>query len=139
MKKKTGVMVSTIVLSVLFMCQTAFPWGSAVHTYINDQFATKWKIRNANQLYGGMGPDVFNYRFDQPEYMQFMYSKTHGEFMDVWNIAKSIPEKALAFGFVSHNDAWGADSAAHRSCLTWGHPDGYTIAKEEGRTEEVLT
>jgi hypothetical protein len=37
--------------------------------------------------------------------------------------------KALAFGFVSHNEVWGADSTAHRDGLTFGQGDGYVIAK----------
>jgi hypothetical protein len=58
--------------------------------------------------------------------------------MRVWDVAKSKPGQALAFGFVSHNEAWGIDSTAHRNGLTFGqmgtipeHPNegGYVVAK----------
>ena len=38
-------------------------------------------------------------------------------------------EKSLAFGFVSHNDRWGADFTAHHACQTCGQPIGYAYAK----------
>ena len=49
--------------------------------------------------------------------------------MDVWNTAKSVPAKAAAFGFVSHNEEWGIDSTAHISGITFGQGGGYVTAK----------
>jgi hypothetical protein len=37
--------------------------------------------------------------------------------------------KALAYGFVTHNEVWGADSTAHQNGLTFGQGEGYIIAK----------
>ena len=54
------------------------------------------------------------------------YSDT---FLKVWNAAVTYAEDALAYGFVSHNEAWGADHAAHESSLTLGQEKGYIIAK----------
>ena len=136
--KKLTVMVGTLFFSVFLSAQAAFPWGWTVHTYIDEQFATKWHLRNANQLYGGLAPDLFNFRFDAPEYQKYLFEQTHYEFMRVWDVAKSKPGQALAFGFVSHNEAWGIDSTAHRNGLTFGqmgtipeHPNegGYVVAK----------
>jgi hypothetical protein len=136
--KKSIVFVGTLFLSILLSAPAAFPWGWTVHTYIDEQFATKWHITNANQLYGGLAPDLFNFRFDTPEFRDYMQGRTHNDFMPVWNAAKSKPAKALAFGFVSHNEVWGVDSTAHQAGLTYGqvgtipgHPDagGYVIAK----------
>ena len=134
--KRLGMAAGTVVLSVLVFSSTAFSWGWAVHTYIDEQFNTKWQIRNANQLYGGLTPDIFNYQFDAPAL--YMHDQTHNDFMKVWEAAQSKPGKALAFGFVSHNEVWGVDSTAHRSGITFGqlgtipgHPEagGYVVAK----------
>jgi hypothetical protein len=38
-------------------------------------------------------------------------------------------EKSLAYGFVGHNDAWGADFTAHHLCQTCGTGEGYAISK----------
>jgi hypothetical protein len=49
--------------------------------------------------------------------------------MKVWNVASTTSEKALAYGFVSHNEVWGADYTAHISGLTFGQGVGYINAK----------
>lgn len=49
-----------------------------------------------------------------------MLYETHYDIMKVWEAAQSKPGKALAFGFVSHNEVWGVDSTAHRSGITFG-------------------
>lgn len=127
--KKCIVIVGALFLSIFLSAPAAFPWGWAVHTYIDEQFATKWNVRNANQLYGGLAPDLFNFRFDAPEYQAYLFEQTHYNFMKVWDEARSKPAKALAFGFVSHNEAWGIDSTAHRAGITSGQQGGYVIAK----------
>lgn len=136
--KKFTVMFGTLFFSVFLLSQAAFPWGWAVHTYIDDQFAVKWQIQNENQIYGGLAPDLYNFRFDTPAYRVYMQYQAHNNFMKVWDEAQSTPGKALAFGFVSHNEAWGVDSTAHRAGITFGqigtipgHPGegGYVVAK----------
>jgi hypothetical protein len=126
---------STILCMALFVSlllpSAAFSWGSAVHAYIDGKLATKGKLLNGNQVYGATAPDVFNFRFDQPAYMGFLYAQTHINFLKVWYEAESRPAKALAFGFVSHNDVWGADFTAHHSGITFGQGKGYIIAKAE--------
>jgi hypothetical protein len=129
--KKRGFIIGLIFVSLFFFSQAAFPWGSAVHTYIDGKIGTNSSFLNLNEMYGGMGPDVFNYRFDQPNYMSFLYVKTHYDFMKFWNEAHNLPEKALGLGFVSHNNLWGADYTAHTSGLTFGQGKGYVIAKAE--------
>jgi hypothetical protein len=121
--------VSTVFCAVFFFAQAAFSWGWAVHTYIDDQFSTKRGLRNGNQVYGGLAPDLFNFRFDAPVYRAYLFDQTHNNFMKVWDAAQSIPGKALAFGFVSHNEVWGVDSTAHHSGITFGVDEGYVIAK----------
>lgn len=130
------IMLSTIFFSVFLLAQAAFPWGWAVHAYIDEQFDTKWQLRNTNHLYGVLTPDIFNYQFDAASL--YMHAETHNDFMRVWDAARSVPGRALAFGFVSHNEAWGIDYTAHRSGITFGqagtipgHPEegGYVVAK----------
>ncbi len=40
-------------------------------------------------------------------------------------------KRAFAYGFVSHNDLWGADVTAHHNGLTFGQGQGYVIAKAQ--------
>ncbi len=126
----------TVFCAVLLFSQSAFSWGWAVHTYIDEQFETKWQIRDANLLYGALVPDIFNYEFNGPAL--YMKDQTHNNFMKLWDAARSQPGMAVAFGFVSHNELWGVDYTAHKSGITFGqlgtipgHPDegGYIIAK----------
>jgi uncharacterized protein YgfB (UPF0149 family) len=39
--------------------------------------------------------------------------------------------RAFAYGFVSHNDLWGADVTAHHNGLTFGQGQGYVIVKAQ--------
>jgi hypothetical protein len=131
MKTRFSVICSAVIAVLILLPSMAFAWGWAVHCYIDEQLSTKWQIRNANQLYGGFIPDMFLYRFDAPKYRDYLSDQTHNNFMPVWEAAKSVPGKAAAFGFVSHNEEWGIDSTAHVSCLTCGEETGYVIAKAE--------
>ena len=57
-------MVSGALIAVLVLLPaTVFAWGWAVHAYVDDQFSTKWAVRNGNQLYGGFGPDMLPVSF----------------------------------------------------------------------------
>ncbi len=117
----------TIFCAIFLFSQAAFSWGWAVHAYIDEQFETKWQIRNVNLLYGSLVPDIFNYQFDAPAL--YMHEQTHYDFMKLWEAARSTPGKALAFGFVSHNEQWGVDYTAHKSGITFGEAEGYVVAK----------
>ncbi len=128
-RKKTFMASGIIFLVLVFFSSNAFPWGSATHAYIDDHLSKKWGFKNMNEIYGGMAPDIFNYMFNYPDYMGYLYSQTHNEFLRVWDEAKSRQGKALAYGFASHNDVWGADFTAHHSGRTFGQNEGYIIAK----------
>ncbi len=134
--KRLFLACSTVFCAVLLFSQSAFSWGWAVHTYIDEQFEAKLQIKDANLLYGVLVPDIFNYEFNVPAL--YMKNQTHNNFMKLWDAARSQPGRALAFGFVSHNELWGADYTAHISGITFGgfgtitgHPNegGYVIAK----------
>lgn len=112
-------------LAVAFFSPDAFAWGSATHAFINDHLGKESRLANINEIYGGVGMDVFNSLFLN----QSLSCRAHCEFMKVWNEAKSQTEKALALGFVSHNETWGADFTAHQKSITSGKDEGYVITK----------
>lgn len=57
--KASAIAVVVILFSALTVTQ-AFGWGSAVHAYIDDHLGRKGPVRNLNEIYGAMAPDVFN-------------------------------------------------------------------------------
>jgi hypothetical protein len=128
MKKKYIILWATF-FALVFLPSIAFPWGSATHTYIDDNLGKKWGLKNMDEIYGGMSPDIFNFMFDKPVYMSYLYYQTHNKFVKLWKESRHGNEKTLAYGFVSHNDVWGADSTAHHSGITYGQDEGYIIAK----------
>jgi hypothetical protein len=126
---KTIAVVGLIFLGVLALSSHAFGWGAATHAYIDSHLNEKDSL---NAIYGGMVPDMFQYAFDNPCLSVELSDQTHHSFMPAWDEASvlpSVPPKALAYGFVSHNDTWGADSTAHRAGITFGQSQGYIIAK----------
>lgn len=111
-EKRKGIwMALGMVVFILFLLYSeVFPWGFATHAYINDHLGKKRGLENANEIYGGMAPDVFNYLFDYPQYMVFLTEETHANFMEVWDSAGWGLQLPLAYGFVSHSVA---DFTAH--------------------------
>jgi hypothetical protein len=129
--KRTLVTIIVIAVAVLLFASSALPWGSATHAYIDDHLGLRGP-GNLRELYGGMAPDIFNYLFSNPTQQAYLYSQTHAvSFLKVWNGARCLPEKPYAFGFVSHNDLWGADFTAHHNGQFFGQGKGYVIAKAE--------
>jgi hypothetical protein len=133
MKRSYGKRLSAIVIGAILVSFTlssqAFAWGSATHAYIDDHLGKKGPLRNLNEMYGGMATDVFNYLFVNLDWLNYLYMETHYEHNIVlWKKANTILEKAVAFGFVSHDGVTGADATAHGS-YNYSAPDGYVIAK----------
>ena len=110
-----------------------FPWGDATHAYISDRLNARMGYKNLNEMWGSLSPDIFNFIFNPSLCPAWLADQTHGRttesFLKVWNAADSRFEDALAFGFVSHNEAWGADFTAHISGITFGHGVGYINAR----------
>jgi hypothetical protein len=108
-----GLLVSCV---LVFGVTQAYGWGSATHAYIDDHLGKKAPLRNLNEIYGGMAPDVFNYLFTNLDWLNYLYMETHyDDNIVLWEKAHTILEKAVAFGFVSHNGYTGADATAHGS------------------------
>jgi len=127
--RKNVLVAGVICLGLLFSSSEAFSWGFATHAYMDDHLGKKGTRNNFNEIYGGVTPDLFNYLFDYPDYLGFLSDQTHLKFTTVWKASRGGVEKSLAFGFVSHNDRWGADFTAHHACQTCGQPVGYAYAK----------
>ena len=126
--KKAATIVGTIITALLLASSAAFSWGIATHAHINDQLMKKQDYLNLQGMYGGMAPDLFNYLFESP-HMEDHYNLNHYQFMKVLDEARTVSAKALAYGFVSHNNLWGADSTAHHAGRMFGLNEGYVIAK----------
>lgn len=128
----------TLLLGTLVMLMGYTPpvysWGSAIHAYIGGKLEEKGNLK-ANVIYGQMAADTFNFMFDAPpERMTFLYAMTHGFTPDglntvlpVLSLAETKREKAVAFGFVTHNNVNGADVTAHG--VPYNSLNGYVIAK----------
>ena len=134
-----GLVIAIALLMTLGLVHTqALAWGSATHAYIaNILGASQGTTANLNEIYGAMAPDASYYLFGSP-YQLPLYYKAHYEAMNVWKVSKNGKFNALtqaaAYGFVSHNDDWGADYTAHHQALSPGFNKGYVIAK----TQELL-
>lgn len=114
----------------------AFSWGSATHAFIAGKIGKVFPLMNANERYGIMGADLFNYvleTYGDPTIKAY----THGliqtgddSFLKVWQGARWWGfEKSLAFGYVAHNELWGSDFTAHIKARTTGLDEGYIITK----------
>lgn len=118
-KKTISIFAGFIMLAAV--SPAALGWGSATHAYIADVLNRSSGKANLNEMYGAMVSDLFNYMFDYP-YQDYLADQTHGMYdpvedvsavLKLWDRAHGELQKAIAFGFVSHNDVWGEDSTAH--------------------------
>ena len=119
--------VGAIIIFLFCFTAQAFPWGSATHAYIIDQLMRKGGPPRL--MYGAMAPDVFNYFFQDLTLRDQLYAMTHFDFMKLWNASKGPSDRPSAYGFVSHNNVWGADSTAHLKSLTFMPNEGFVITK----------
>ncbi len=131
--KKSWTILTALVFILGLGASQAWAWGSATHIYIDDRLNRQGLgQKNLGEMYGGIAPDIYNYLFAL--YQPYLYGQTHNDFLKVWEAAgpgRSSVNRALAFGFVSHNDLWGADVTAHHNGITFGQGEGYVIAKAQ--------
>jgi hypothetical protein len=119
-----------ILIFLFFVSTTAYAWEKATHAYIVDHMKKMGGPHKLAKIYGAMAPDIFNYAFDLPSSLyDYLHFQTHNNFMEMWNAIEEKHDKSFAFGFVSHNDVWGADYTAHWEAITTGIPEGYIITK----------
>jgi len=102
-------------------------FGSATHAYLAREVGSKQGPASLQAIYGALLPDVFNMMFVDA-YGAQLATQTHYEVMKLVGKAESENDKAVARGFASHNEAWGADRVAHISSID--DPNiGYVIRK----------
>ncbi|MGB9906209.1 MAG: hypothetical protein ACPLRR_02340 [Candidatus Saccharicenans sp.] len=110
-------------LLFLVIVSYGFPWGSATHAFITKKVGRFFLTLDFQEMYGSLAPDLFNYNFtlsQDPGLRAFTHGVPGDEgFMSVWEKATYRNfQKSLAFGFVTHNDVWGADFTAHHQAQT---------------------
>lgn len=128
MKKSVTALSLACLLSFL-LPGAALAWNQATHAYIAERLAGPESFK---EMWGSTAPDFFNYIFDPKVCPGWVSDQAHGTtdetFLKLWNAASTSREKALAYGFVSHNQRWGDDYVAHISGLRPGfESDGYII------------
>src|SRR5512138_1476024 len=96
-KRVIAVLVAALLL--VGSATQAGAWGSATHVFIDDHLGAQGPLRNLNEIYGGMAPDVFNYLFDHPDLLQYLYVQTHYGYLKVWEEADTLLGKAAVYGF----------------------------------------
>lgn len=131
--KKLFAAAIVVALGFVIFVTPALSWEKGTHLYIADKLKRQGGLmnpQNLDEMYGAMAPDIFNYVFEIPAGVyDYLYDETHHQFINIWKAVKWGYEKPLAFGFVSHNDSWGADYTAHHRARTTGLMEGYVITK----------
>lgn len=134
MKRKALAILGLLCCVCVVMPASAFCWSQATHAYIADNLGARAGHDNLDEMWGIAAPDFFNYIFDTALCPTWISDQTHGTYADtflkVWNAADTDVQTPLAYGFVGHNQQWGADYVAHVSGLRPGYEsDGYIIIK----------
>lgn len=103
-----------------------FGWGNATHTYFADELRRARGGSNMHEMYGSVLVDAFNLMLDSTGV--FMGDQTHHNYSAMVDMAWGCDLKAVAYGFTTHNDTWGADFTAHHAArtITGG---GYAVVK----------
>lgn len=113
-------------------------WNAGTHVYVAEKVLAP-QISDPQRLmdaaYGANALDLFNNDFTSPAWdlQAWLHDPSSALFMKVWQEAATHApvHRAFAFGLVSHNNAWGADSTAHVSGLTSGQGKGWVIERGE--------
>jgi hypothetical protein len=101
-----------VVLLVLCISTLALAWSPGTHAYIANKLNKG--ISPANTIFGAVAPDIN--QLLSPDQNSPFFTATHYGFDGMLDATAVVPgrnAKALAFGYVSHNEVWGADHYAH--------------------------
>ncbi len=135
--KKALVPVISIFLVLSILAGLTSAWERGTHAFIAHKLKKANGPYDIEEMYGAMAPDAFNYLFTAPYilYRDFLYDQTHHHFLKIQYAVKYGYEKASSYGFISHNNLWGADSTAHNASLTLLPDEGYVITKAKALDE----
>jgi hypothetical protein len=111
---------------VLALAAPAYPWAYATQAYFAERLGERQGELDFQEMYGSMLPDQYNLIFDP--YGVYLAALTHGDPQDVVDTAWDCETQSAAYGFASHNEAWGADFTAHTSGNT-SPGIGYAVLK----------
>lgn len=147
-RKNAPAALGCVLATLAMLPGTAVAWNSGTHAYIARELQKKTgqivdPQAMRNRMYGANGPDLFNYSFGDPyfaiaDYLHEYYAPDAT--LRVWKSAKDIGDASLveyAYGFVSHDNAFGADTTAHIAAITGGVKQGYVIAKAALLAQEL--
>jgi hypothetical protein len=101
-----------VFILLLTISTLAIAWGPGTHAYIANKLNKGMDAPDT--IFGAVAPDI-NQVLSTDQNSPF-FTATHYGFMDLWNattVVTTSTAKPLAFGFVSHNELWGADHYAH--------------------------
>jgi hypothetical protein len=124
-----------VALAVTITPLTAWGWAAASHVYVakhTDKMAGQVDGNElCNRLYGSNLVDMFNtiFTIEGQTLAAVLHNPGYAASALPYFVAMNDVEKALAFGFASHNEAWGTDRTAHWDGVTFGHGEGYVVAK----------
>ncbi len=135
MKKQIMAIGCAVAILFMFSVSNVCSWGSATHAYIGNKLGAKAGLKDFDEMYGALAPDVFNYTF--APYYPYLYEQTHYTMINLNSVADEKLQKALAFGYISHNGLWGADVTAHHTGITYGQSEGYVIAKANLLSQQI--
>jgi len=105
------VKVLCLVCLVGFISVNAFGWGNATHIYFAKHLGARLGPVNLQEMYGALTPDMFSLQFDAAG--QYLYYLMHYQPEAVYGLASGPELKAIAFGYMTHNNVYGADLTAH--------------------------
>lgn len=110
----------------------AHGWGPATHVMVANQLKSTGQYK-AEVMYGAVAPDLYLLLTPNPmDPWDPAFRATHypmGIYAP-WAAAQTPEERALAWGYLTHNEGWGADHTAHITSNVFpGTGQGYVILK----------
>ena len=109
-----------LVLLLSLGISLGFGWGNATHVYFSNCLGVKFGPLNQNEIYGSVLPDLFNLEPSAAGLADAFHFNTD-LMMDLYLAAPSREAKAAVYGFITHNNVWGADFTAHDNGITVGN------------------
>jgi hypothetical protein len=116
----------------------AYPWAYATHAYFAERLGERMGNLNFQKMYGSLLPDQYN--FILTPVGEYLAVQTHANPEAVTGAAGDCATQAVAFGFATHNEIWGADFTAHVASLTLPEspPKGYVIIKGDELAPDLV-
>lgn len=124
-----------VMLALLAIATPAFAWGPGGHAAIalgvarEQGLLVKDGYLLLQAVYGSSGPD-FAWVATKP-LQSALGAATHDSpsFRDPWDLAGTSAERAFAWGWLSHNQVWGADYYAHLKSPLAPGAAGYVVER----------